>query len=170
MAGAFSQDVVVATAYATLGVDAVVKAVVQGGVSVLMCNRKAVPQVLKLVSSMKSLKAIVYSDVLNTPEECTESLSAPASGGKPQVISFDEVNHPSALPDVSPHDPLSSLTHSPLSTPHPLHPSPLHPSLGFSPRPAHRSPCPTLRHTSRPTLRPTPNVAPPHASPRPTPM
>jgi len=86
--GAFSQDIVVATAYATLGVDAVVKAVTQGGVSVLMCNRKAVPQVLKLASSMPSLKTVVYTDVLCTPDECKDDLS---QNKGLRVISFDEM-------------------------------------------------------------------------------
>jgi long-chain acyl-CoA synthetase len=38
--GAMSQNVCVATAYATLGMDAVVKAVKQGAVTALVCNRK----------------------------------------------------------------------------------------------------------------------------------
>lgn len=57
--GAFSQNVVVATAYATLGIDAVIKACKQGGVTVLVCNRKAMPLVLKNISEMPSLLAIV---------------------------------------------------------------------------------------------------------------
>ncbi|KAL1522800.1 hypothetical protein AB1Y20_017771 [Prymnesium parvum] len=89
--GAFSQDICVATAYATLGVDSVVKAVVQGGVTVLVCNRKAVPQVRKLASQMPTLKAIVYTDAICTPEECKEDLSAPASKGVPKIISFQGV-------------------------------------------------------------------------------
>jgi long-chain acyl-CoA synthetase len=40
MQGAMSQNIVVATAYATLGMDAVVKAVKQGGVTAIICNRK----------------------------------------------------------------------------------------------------------------------------------
>lgn len=46
--GAFSQDICVATSYATLGTDSVVKAVKQGGVTVLICNRKALPEVARL--------------------------------------------------------------------------------------------------------------------------
>lgn len=46
--GCMSQDIVVATSYATLGVDSVAKAVKQGAVSVLVCNRKAVPALLKM--------------------------------------------------------------------------------------------------------------------------
>jgi len=69
--GAISQDVVVATAYATLGIDAVIKACKQGAVTVLVCNRKAMPAVLKNLKEMPTLLAIVYTYVLCTPEEYT---------------------------------------------------------------------------------------------------
>jgi long-chain acyl-CoA synthetase len=88
--GAMSQDIVVATAYATLGVDAVVKAVKQGGASILVCNRKAVPQVLKLASQMSTLKAIVYTDVLCTVAECEKKITdVPPRGVK--LLSYDDV-------------------------------------------------------------------------------
>mmetsp|Transcript_70525 Transcript_70525/g.159538 ORF Transcript_70525/g.159538 Transcript_70525/m.159538 type:complete len:748 (+) Transcript_70525:603-2846(+) len=80
--GAMSQSVVVATAYATLGMDAVTKAVKQGGVTVLVCNRKAVPGVLKKAREMPSLKVVVYTDVFCTPEECKDRLTDKAWGGK----------------------------------------------------------------------------------------
>jgi long-chain acyl-CoA synthetase len=87
--GAFSQNIVVATAYATLGIDAVVKAVKQGGVTVLVCNRKKVPEVKKLMSEMPSLKAVIYTDVLCTLDETKESISE--RGGGVQILSFQEV-------------------------------------------------------------------------------
>ena len=73
-----SQDVVVATCYATLGMDSVIKACKQGGVTVLVCNRKAMPAVLGQISEMPSLLAIVYTDVLCTPEEYAEKIKGPA--------------------------------------------------------------------------------------------
>mmetsp|Transcript_8992 Transcript_8992/g.21036 ORF Transcript_8992/g.21036 Transcript_8992/m.21036 type:complete len:766 (-) Transcript_8992:88-2385(-) len=87
--GAFSQNVVVATAYATLGIDAVIKACKQGGVTVLVCNRKAVPTVLKNIGDMPSLLAIVYTDVLCTPTECEGKIKGVAKG--PKVLSWAEV-------------------------------------------------------------------------------
>jgi len=88
--GAMSQDIAVATAYATLGVDAVVKAVVQGAVTVLVCNRKAVQSVLsyKGASEMKSLKAIVYTDALCSPDDCKQAPPEPPAGIR--LLSLDE--------------------------------------------------------------------------------
>lgn len=43
--GAFSQSVVVATSYATLGIDAVAAAINQTGAPTILCNRKLVPKV-----------------------------------------------------------------------------------------------------------------------------
>jgi len=87
--GAFSQDIAVATCYATLGADAVVKAVKQGGVTVLCCNRNAIPTVLKSASELKTLKAIVYTSALCTPED----MAAPLPAAPPGVtlLSFDEL-------------------------------------------------------------------------------
>lgn len=89
--GAITQDVVVATAYATLGIDAVVKACKQGAVTVLVCNRKAVPAVLKNLKDMPSLLAIVYTDVLCTPEETSERITGPTGKKAPKVVSWAEV-------------------------------------------------------------------------------
>eukprot|EP00928_Gymnodinium_smaydae_P014484 TRINITY_DN15315_c0_g1_i1.p1 TRINITY_DN15315_c0_g1~~TRINITY_DN15315_c0_g1_i1.p1 ORF type:complete len:737 (+),score=193.68 TRINITY_DN15315_c0_g1_i1:94-2304(+) len=87
--GAFSQNIVVATAYATLGVDAVQKAVVQGGVTALVCNRKAMLDVLARLKDMPTLKAVIYTDVLCTVEEIATKVDQPPSG--PKVMSFEEV-------------------------------------------------------------------------------
>lgn len=88
--GAMSQSVVVATAYATLGMDAVIKAVKQGAVTAVMCNRKAAPNVLAKLDEMPSLKVVVYSDTFCTPEESKERITAP-KGTKVAVYSFDEM-------------------------------------------------------------------------------
>eukprot|EP00614_Pseudopedinella_elastica_P034106 CAMPEP_0172644138 /NCGR_PEP_ID=MMETSP1068-20121228/239057_1 /TAXON_ID=35684 /ORGANISM="Pseudopedinella elastica, Strain CCMP716" /LENGTH=490 /DNA_ID=CAMNT_0013458327 /DNA_START=561 /DNA_END=2030 /DNA_ORIENTATION=- len=70
--GAMSQSIVVATCYATLGMDAVKKAVRQGGVTAIVCNRKSVGAVLAGAAEMPSLALVVYTDTLCTPEECTK--------------------------------------------------------------------------------------------------
>lgn len=88
--GAMTQNVVVATAYATLGLDAVTKAVNQGQVTALVCNRKMVGKTLSELGSMPSLKLIIYTDTFCTPGEC----AAPPPGidsvatGDVQVLSL----------------------------------------------------------------------------------
>ena len=90
--GAFSQDIVVATSYATLGASAVEKAVKQGGAKAVMCNRKALPQVLELVTKMPSLVAIIYTDNLCTPEEIAAPPATPKRRSKKlSVLSHTEV-------------------------------------------------------------------------------
>mmetsp|Transcript_4297 Transcript_4297/g.7149 ORF Transcript_4297/g.7149 Transcript_4297/m.7149 type:complete len:735 (+) Transcript_4297:70-2274(+) len=98
--GAMSQNIVVATAYATLGVSAVQKAVVQGGATALVCNRKMVSEVSKMASSMPSLKVIIYTDVLCTLEEKQGKVDKSESG--PKILSFDEVIE---LGKSKPHEP-----------------------------------------------------------------
>ena len=88
--GAISQDIVIATSYSTLGADAVVKTVQQGGVQTLICNRKAVGDLLKNLSSMPSLKNLIYTDVLCTPDEIATSVPTHGSGFV-KVLSFREV-------------------------------------------------------------------------------
>ena len=72
--GAISQDIAMATSYATLGADAVVKTVVQGGVQTLVCNRKTVGSLLHELQSMPTIKNIIYTDTLCTPEEVQKAV------------------------------------------------------------------------------------------------
>ena len=96
--GAISQDIVVATSYATLGADAVAKAVVQGGVTTIVCNRKAVADLLKACGGMPTVKNIIYTDTLCTPEEI-RTIAVPTSAqtglagvfSTAKVLSFNEV-------------------------------------------------------------------------------
>mmetsp|Transcript_8852 Transcript_8852/g.21131 ORF Transcript_8852/g.21131 Transcript_8852/m.21131 type:complete len:745 (-) Transcript_8852:140-2374(-) len=85
--GAFMQNLVVATCYATLGADAVVHAVNEGQVTALVCNRKAVEGLLKMTSEMPSLEVIIYLDTLCTPEECQKRLTSTTV----KVLSLQEV-------------------------------------------------------------------------------
>ena len=86
--GAISQDIVVATSYATLGADAVVKTVVQGGVQTIICNRKSVAELLKACSSMPSVKNIIYTDTLSTPDDAAKPVP---TAGSVKVTSFADV-------------------------------------------------------------------------------
>lgn len=47
---------VVSTCYATLGIDAVRDAVVEGSVFAMLCNRKSVPAIGKMIKEMPTLK------------------------------------------------------------------------------------------------------------------
>mmetsp|Transcript_101424 Transcript_101424/g.316207 ORF Transcript_101424/g.316207 Transcript_101424/m.316207 type:complete len:751 (+) Transcript_101424:64-2316(+) len=90
--GAMSQAMVVATCYATLGVDAVVSAVVEGTVPLLVCNIKAVEKLMKLAADMPSLEAIVYLENGCTPEEVKEAKEKlPAETGQVKVLSLQQV-------------------------------------------------------------------------------
>jgi len=98
--GAMTQNIVVATCYATLGIEAVVHAVNEGSVTALVCNRKAVGGVLKCASQMPSLKVIIYTDFLTTPIERREKPSAADSSVK--LLSMDEVV---TMGEAKPSDP-----------------------------------------------------------------
>jgi len=69
MQGAFSQSVVVSTAYATLGVDSVVAAVQEGQVSTILCNKTNVKLLSSQKKSMPSLQNIIYTYDQCIPEE-----------------------------------------------------------------------------------------------------
>eukprot|EP00755_Sulcionema_specki_P007187 Sspe_Gene.37539::Locus_18119_Transcript_1_3_Confidence_0.625_Length_2473::g.37539::m.37539/K01897/ACSL, fadD; long-chain acyl-CoA synthetase len=86
--GALSQSVVVATAYATLGVDAVVGAVEEAHVSLIVCNYHSVKKILERLDEMPSLKHIVYTN-LNVPP--AERQELPATSSRVGIHSFEEV-------------------------------------------------------------------------------
>mmetsp|Transcript_70526 Transcript_70526/g.159544 ORF Transcript_70526/g.159544 Transcript_70526/m.159544 type:complete len:750 (+) Transcript_70526:603-2852(+) len=88
--GAMSQSIVVATCYATLGIDAVVKAVRQGGVTAIVCNRKAVSAVLGQLGEMPSIKAVVYTDALCTPEEIAKDPEEMPEGQSAELYSLNQ--------------------------------------------------------------------------------
>eukprot|EP00439_Symbiodinium_sp_Y106_P063442 s1682_g9.t2 len=86
--GALTQNLVVATCYATLGTDAVVHAVNEGAVTALVCNRKAAEGLVKMASEMPSLEVIIYLDNLCTPDECKHRLTA---AGSVKLLSLQDV-------------------------------------------------------------------------------
>ena len=62
MQGAFSQSVVVATSYATLGISSVVEAVNEGKISTIVCNWNSVDKVIEECSkNCPTLKNIIYT-------------------------------------------------------------------------------------------------------------
>jgi long-chain acyl-CoA synthetase len=85
--GAFSQGITVTTIYATLGMDAVVDAVIDNLVPVIVCNKKDVSRLLAKISNMPTLKTIVYISDLVAPNDA-EALPSPPRGVT--VISFED--------------------------------------------------------------------------------
>ena len=123
MIGAHSQSMVVATSYSTLGISAVMEAVQECGVAVILCNLKNVEKVKAAARDAPTLKAIVYTTNYVTdaetpapvaPEDVLSQLAGPVStGGEeeeeaptmakgPVVLSFEDVialgKHKPSLP------------------------------------------------------------------------
>lgn len=84
--GAHSQSMVVATSYATLGINAVVDALKEGNVSTMVCNRKNVAEMLKVAPDV--LKTIIYTNYHVTAADAQKPV---ASNGKVKCISYEEV-------------------------------------------------------------------------------
>ena len=78
--GAFSQSVIVTTIYATLGMDAVVDAINDVSIQVLVCNKLSLAKVASRKKEMKCLKVVVYTNDLVPPDDTTEI--PPISGVK----------------------------------------------------------------------------------------
>lgn len=100
--GAISQNIVVATAYATLGIEAVTHAVNEGEVTAIVCNRKMLPTLLKNKKDMPSLEAIIYTDYMCLPKECAEKVEA---SSEVKVFSFAEFLEMGAAKPAEPSPP-----------------------------------------------------------------
>jgi long-chain acyl-CoA synthetase len=85
--GAFTQAITVTTVYATLGADAVVEAVQDNLIPVIVCNKKDVAMLVDKCSKMKTLKCIVYTHDLVAPKDKIVLPTAPAGV---TIISFDD--------------------------------------------------------------------------------
>jgi long-chain acyl-CoA synthetase len=85
--GAFTQSITVATVYATLGIDAVVEAVVDNVIPVIVCNKKDVARLVAKCSGMPTLKTIVYTSDLCEPGLKVDMPSAPRGV---TIISFED--------------------------------------------------------------------------------
>jgi len=85
--GAFSQSIGVVTVYATLGIDAVVEAINDNSVPVIICNKANVKYLIEKSRKMSSLKVIVYTNDL-VGKDASIDLPAPPRGLK--VFSFDD--------------------------------------------------------------------------------
>lgn len=70
--GAFSQGVVVTTVYATLGIDAVIEAINDGVISLIVCNKANVQTLLNKMDKMRTLKTIIYTSDCVARDDKTE--------------------------------------------------------------------------------------------------
>jgi long-chain acyl-CoA synthetase len=85
--GAFTQGIAVTTVYATLGMDAVVEAIVDNMIPVVVCNKRDVAKLVGQIKKMPTLRCIVYTNDLVAP---TDVIDMPAPPRGVTVISFDD--------------------------------------------------------------------------------
>lgn len=85
--GAFTQSVSVTTVYATLGIDAVVEAVNDNLIPVILCNKTNVANLVSKASEMPTLTTIVYTNDLISPDMKVDLPDAPKGVS---IMSFDE--------------------------------------------------------------------------------
>ena len=67
-AGAMSQSLVVATSYATLGVDAIISAVKECNVKIIVCNRKDVKKLLDVRDKIPTVTCLIYTNLNVEPQ------------------------------------------------------------------------------------------------------
>jgi len=73
-AGAMSQSLVVATSYATLGVDAIISAVKECNVKIIVCNRKDVKKLIKVREKIPTVTCIIYTNLNIEPQIAEQDL------------------------------------------------------------------------------------------------
>lgn len=105
--GAFTQNVTVTTVYATLGMDAVVEAVQDNLIRVLVCNKKDLVKVVSKCGSMPTLTHIVYTLDLVPSDDKTPIPECPTGV---TIILFDDFV---ASGDVKAFPPTPPKAHSP---------------------------------------------------------
>jgi long-chain acyl-CoA synthetase len=85
--GAFTQSVSVTTVYATLGLDAVVEAINDNLIPLIVCNKTNVANLVSKAKEMPTLKTIVYTNDLVGPDM---KIDMPAAPKGVSIMSFDE--------------------------------------------------------------------------------
>lgn len=86
--GCASQSIVVATSYATLGIESVRDSVQECQAAAILCNHKTVDKVLKEVcAKCPSVQVVITSPLYCTEEELAKPLP---SGGRVKVMTFEE--------------------------------------------------------------------------------
>jgi len=86
--GAFSQSISVCTVYATLGMTAVTDVIAENHITMILCNRRSVQQLVESHKQNPTLKTIVYTNNLVGPDD---HIALPETLPKGlTVISFDD--------------------------------------------------------------------------------
>jgi long-chain acyl-CoA synthetase len=85
--GAMTQSICVATVYATLGIEAVIEAIEDNMIPVVVCNKKDVNKLVQDIKKMPSLKYIVYTNDLVAP---TDKITLPSAPKGVKIVSFDD--------------------------------------------------------------------------------
>jgi long-chain acyl-CoA synthetase len=98
----FLKGCTVVTVYATLGMDAVVEAVVDNKVPVIVCNKKDVSRLVEKLDKMKSLKAIVYTSDLVAPDDKIDLPKPPKGVLISSIEDFIESGNTTAYPPTPP--------------------------------------------------------------------
>lgn len=88
--GAFTQSVTVTTVYATLGMDAVIEAIVDNHIPLIVCNQKDVQRLVDQHSKMPTLTHIVYTRDLIAPTEPHPDFSKVTLPSKLKIVCFDD--------------------------------------------------------------------------------
>ena len=70
--GCFTQSAIVTTIYATLGIDAVIDAVQECKISVMICNKINVGKLVERISEMPTLKTIVFTNDMVAQDDSTK--------------------------------------------------------------------------------------------------
>ena len=70
--GAFSQSIVATTIYATLGMDAVMDAIQDGGIRAIVCNKRNVKNLIARIGDVPTLKTIIYTSDAIAKDEVVE--------------------------------------------------------------------------------------------------
>jgi long-chain acyl-CoA synthetase len=86
--GAFTQSMTVVTVYATLGMDAVIEAIKDNSVPVVVCNQQDVLRLLEKCPEMPTLTTIVYTTNVVVHDDCIPSF--PNAPKAIKIISFDD--------------------------------------------------------------------------------
>ena len=100
--GALGQGLVVATSYATLGIDAVAEALNNSQCPVIVCNFSKIAECAALKSKCKDLTTVIYTHHFTSKEDLAKG--APECPGL-KVISFDDVCKLSAKTAFTPPSP-----------------------------------------------------------------
>ena len=100
--GAFTQSATVVTVYATLGIDAVIEAVVDNTVPVIVCNKKDVEKLVGSIDKMKTLKTIVYTNDLVGPDDKVDLPKAPKGVSITSMADFVASGNTTAYPPTPP--------------------------------------------------------------------